>query len=123
MLQLVQRVGSVMRPCSISEVLLKEQTMQRKKASRISGLEEGDVRVPRPIDDERRADHGFLRDKAPEPAVKTVVAVVAHAEDVIALDVVGACFPAVDPDATVDEFRAVPFAADEGLPPGEGSSS
>lgn len=37
-LQLVQRVGSVMRPLSISTVVVNEQTIHLKKASRISGI-------------------------------------------------------------------------------------
>lgn len=37
-LQWVQRVGSAMRPRSISTVVENEQTWQRKKASRISGI-------------------------------------------------------------------------------------
>src|SRR5689334_10038333 len=48
-------------------------------------LRERNFRVPRPIDDKRRADNRFFRNKSPESAVEAVVTIIAHSEDIIAL--------------------------------------
>src|SRR5689334_4613024 len=72
--------------------------------------------IPRPVDDERNADDRFLRDESPEPAVKAVVAVVPHAEDIVSLDGVLRRGGAVDEDRPSPLIDGMPFTPDERIP-------
>ena len=45
-----------------------------------------EIRIPGPIDNDRRTDDVVLGNKTPKPTIKTVIPVVTHAEDVVSFD-------------------------------------
>lgn len=83
----------------------------------ISKREEGDIWVPRPVDNQWRSNNIFHRNETPVSAVERVIAVVTHTETVISLNSIARCRLVVNRHDLTTLFNRMPFALDEGAVP------